>query len=173
MAELSKKAITEELTAALKQKDAVLAGTLRLLLAAVRNREIEKKGKGDDIELSREELLELVSRECKKREEAIILYEKGNRNDLAEKEKQELAILKRYLPEPASREEIESIINSVIEELKPAGLKDMGRVMSEIMKVLKYRADAGEISKLVREKLTNAENKNGMQYTGSTYAPPR
>jgi uncharacterized protein YqeY len=119
------------------------------------NKEIEKKGKGQESILSDEEVIEVLSREAKKRREASEIYSKGNRADLADKEKKELEIIMGFLPTQLSPEEIEKVILAVIEQVKPQGPKDFGRVMAEVMKELRGRAEAGVVSEIVKKKIGN------------------
>lgn len=109
---------------------------MRFLSAAIHNREIEKRTKTGQAELSGEEVLEVLAREAKKRKEAAELYEKGNRPELAKKEIAELQIIKKYLPEEMSGAEIEKAVEAAVAKLQPAGAKDLGRVMGEAMKRL-------------------------------------
>jgi uncharacterized protein YqeY len=147
--------ISNNLKEALKSGDAFKAGTLRLLISALHNKEIEKKGKGQESILSDEEVIEVLSREAKKRREASEIYSKGNRADLADKEKKELEIIMGFLPTQLSPEEIEKVILAVIEQVKPQGPKDFGRVMAEVMKELRGRAEAGVVSEIVKKKIGN------------------
>lgn len=148
-----KERINKDLIQALKDKDELKLGTLRLFSAAVHNREIEKKGRGEEIELTGDELLEILRREVKKRKESIEIYAKGHRPELAEKEGKELKILENYLPAQLDAIAVEKIVHEAIETVKPAGPKDFGKVMGEAMKKLKGVADAGLVNKLIKEKL--------------------
>ena len=103
-------------------------------------------------------MLEVLAREAKKRKEAAELYEKGNRPELAKKEIAELQIIKKYLPEEMSGAEIEKAFEAAVAKLQPAGAKDLGRVMGEAMKILKGRAEAGVVHRLVKERLEKLGN---------------
>jgi len=129
----------------------------RFLLASLHNKEIEKKGKGLESTLSDDEAIEVLSREAKKRKEAIEAYEKGNRTDLAQKETKELEIIEKYLPEQLSEEEIEKIITAAIKKTGAVTVKDFGKVMGEAMKELKGKADASLVSKIVRKRIENSD----------------
>lgn len=148
--------VSQDLIQALKEKNEVKVGTLRLFLASTHNKEIEKKGKGGELELSEEETQEILRREIKKRKEAIEIYTKGGRQDLADKESEELKVLEVYLPVQLSSEEVEKIILESIAIVKPVGAKDFGKVMGEAMKKLKGLADTGEVGKIIKEKLEKA-----------------
>jgi len=156
--------ITDNLKTAMKAGQEFEISVLRMLLSALHNKEIEKKGKGQEPILTDEEVIEVLTREAKKRREAAELYAKGNRNDLAEKETKELEIIKKYLPEELSEEEIEKIVKLAIERVvvkDPEGPRrdvgaygaSFGKVMAEAMKELKGRADASAVSEIVKRNL--------------------
>ncbi len=145
--------LTDDLKNALKTRQDFELGVLRMLSTALHNKEIEKKGKGQETNLSDEEVIEILTREAKKRKEAADLYTKGNRNDLAEKELKEFELIKKYLPEQLGAEEIEKIINSAIEKTGAKEVKDFGKVMAEAMKELKGKADASAVSEILKKKL--------------------
>lgn len=145
--------IVNDLKESLKAGRAFEAGVFRFLLSSLHNREIEKKGKGLEPTLSDEEVIEVLSREAKKRKESIEAYTKGGRNDLVKKETEELAIIKRYLPRELGEADIKKVVESVIGRTGAASAKDFGLVMKEAMKELKGRADAVIVSELVRQKL--------------------
>lgn len=146
--------INKDLKEAMRAGNEAATTTLRMLLTAIHNKEIEKRGKGLPAELSDEEILETLTKEAKKRTEAANLFLGGGREDLAAKEKSELALIQKYLPEQMSAEEIESVVNRVVEKMKPSGPKDFGRVMGEIMKELKGRADASAVSGILKKKIS-------------------
>ncbi len=146
--------ISDDLKTAMKAGQEFEVGVLRMLLSSLHNKEIEKKGKGLESALSDEEAIEVLSREAKKRKEAIEIYTKGERSDLIEKEAKELEIIKQYLPEQLSEEEIKKIVKTVIEKTGFREIKDFGRAMAEVMKELKGKADASVASEMVKNKLT-------------------
>lgn len=155
-----KEEIKSDLNKALKEGDEIKRSTLRMLLAAVLNKEKEKKYKEkleEDTELADEEIIDVISSEAKKRKESIIEYEKGERQSLAEKEKAELEILQKYLPEQLPEEEVKKLAKEIVEEVGAQDIKDMGKVMAELMPKLKGRADGGLVSKIVKELLTPKE----------------
>jgi len=128
----------------LKAKDNVGVSTLRLLKSAVQNKKIDLQK-----ELTEEEVLELVLKEIKKRKESSNIYEKAGRNDLAQKEEEEIAILQRYAPKEIPPEELEKIIKEEISQLNAKGPGDIGRVMGKVMPRIKGRADGGLVSQKV------------------------
>lgn len=140
--------LNEDLKKALKAGDGNRAGVLRFLLAQIHNREIEKKGKTGESSLGEEEVIEVLQKEVKKRKEAAELFWKGNREDLASKEEMELKIVGEYLPPPLTREEIEAVVKTVVEQ----GFGDFNSVMRESMKILKGKVDGKTLAEIIREK---------------------
>ena len=164
-----KEKLTEDSKEALKSGDSFRTGVLRMLLSALHNKEIEKKGKGREPILSDDEVVDVLSKESKKRKEAGEIYLKAGRSDLSEKEAKELEIIKRYLPEQLGEEEIEKAVKAAIEKIgakdvsarggSALGGKDFGKVMAEAMKELKGKADASSVSQTVRILLVAAGDK--------------
>lgn len=148
-----KEKILEDLKLSLKKNNEVRTGTLRLLLSAVKNKEIEKRGSGRDESLTDEEVLEIIGREIKKRKEATELYVKGNRSDLASREEAEMKELQDYLPPQLSEKEIKEIVKKIIEIVKPSSAKDFGKVMGLVSKETKMRADGSVVSAIVKDSL--------------------
>lgn len=140
--------ITQDMKEAMKARDQLKLSTLRLLVSEIKNREIDAKG-----ELKDEDILALVQKAVKQRQDSISQYEKGGRQDLAEKEKAEMEILKTYLPEELSREEILQIIDEAIAATGASSPKEMGKVMREVMPKVKGRADGKLVNELVRKRL--------------------
>lgn len=137
-----------ELREAMKARDRTRLATLRLLTAAVRNREVEL---GHD--LSDEELQAVASTEVKRRREAAEAYEQGGRPELAQQERAEQAILETYLPEQLSDEELDAIIDEAVAATGASGPDDVGRVMGQVMGKAKGRADGNEVRRRVAERL--------------------
>jgi len=142
--------IKTDLKTALKGKDETTVSTLRLLLAAIHNKEIELKKRG---KLKNEEVVAVIRQQVKQRRESIEAYQKGKRDDLVEKEKQELDILSKYLPQQISSGELEKIVGQTIEETGASGPADFGKVIGAVMGKVKGRADGSEVAKIVKEKL--------------------
>lgn len=145
--------IADDLKSAMKSGDDFQVGVLRLLLSSFRNKEIEKKSKGLEPDLSEEEIVEVLSKEAKKRREAVELYGKAEREDLASKERKELEIIQKYLPAQLSEEEIGKSVRLAIKRTGAKDIKDFGRAMAEAMKELKGRADAKTVSEIVKRNL--------------------
>lgn len=154
-----KEKIQQELTSALKEKRELEILTLRQLLAAFLNKEKEKQYKLNkegifaDFALTEEEMIEVAASEAKKRREAVEGFEKGGRQESAEKEKKELEILQKYLPEQLTDEEIRNLAKEAIEKTGAKEMKDMGKVMAELSSKTNGKADGSLVSKIVRESL--------------------
>jgi uncharacterized protein len=147
--------IPEDLKNALRNRSELELSVLRMLQAAIRNKEIELK-KGKEF-LTDEEVIEVVSGEVKRRKEAVSEYTKANRQELADKEKAEVDILMRYMPKQMEEEEIRLETRNVIDEVSALSVKDMGKVMKSIMPRLKGRAEGSLVSRIVREELEKKE----------------
>ena len=144
-----KQQIISDLTASMKAQDAPRTSTLRMVKAAVMNREIEKGGELDD-----EEMTKLLRSLVKQRRDSVEQYEKGGRQELADKEKTEIDVIEAYLPQAASREEIEAAVAAAISETGASSMKDMGKVMKAVQAALAGKnADGRTISEIVKAKL--------------------
>lgn len=147
MPELKQK-IKENIQAAMKSGDETVVSTLRMLLSSILNKEIAGK---KDKSLNDEEIVEIIFSEAKKRKESIEQFRKGQREDLAKKEEAELEILKKYLPEQMSEEEVKKIVKAGVEKVGAETIKDMGKVMAEVSPKVKGKAEGGLVSKIVKE----------------------
>ena len=143
-----KEKLLSNMKEAMKSKDSVKLGTVRGVISAVKNQEIDLKK-----ELSEEEIITIVSREVKKRKEAAVLYEKGNRPELKDKEIQEMKILQTYLPEQVSEKDLRRRIQEVIDETGAEGMKDFGKIMKTLVPEFKGKADNSLIKELANEYL--------------------
>src|SRR5919199_3607872 len=144
-----KERIVKDMTAAMKSKEAARLSTLRMVKAAVQNREIEKGG-----ELSDEELTKALQSLVKQRRDSVEQYEKAGRAELAEKERAEIAVIEEYLPQAATREEIDRAVSEAVAETGATSLKEMGAVMKAAMARLAGRnADGRTVNEVVRGKL--------------------
>ncbi len=163
----SRQSIQEDLKKSMLAKDELRTGTLRMLLAAILNKEKEKRYKVSKVEpnpteqelcvksaLSPEELQDAVSFEVKKRREAIEGFTKGGRKEQAEKEKQEMEILLPYLPAQLSEDEIRQLVKDTIAKVGAAGPKNLGKVMGALAPQTKGKADGALVSKIVKDLLT-------------------
>ena len=137
--------IQETVKQAMKSGDRVTLSTLRLLLSAVHNEEIRVRR-----ELSDEDVQKTITTLCKQRSEASDLYRKGGREDLAKKEEAEMAVLKRFLPQPLSEEEVRALIQTCIAEAGASGVQDLGKVMKLVMPKVAGRSDGKRVNELAR-----------------------
>ena len=144
-----KQQIISDLTASMKAQDAQRTSTLRMVKAAFMNREIEKGGELDDEEMSK-----LLRTLVKQRRDSVEQYEKGGRPELAAKETSEIEVIETYLPQAASREEIEAAVAAAIAETGATSMKDMGKVMKSVQAALSGKnADGRTVSEIVKAKL--------------------
>jgi uncharacterized protein YqeY len=137
--------IQEAVKSAMKSADALTLSTLRLLLSAIHNEEIRVRK-----ELTTEEIQKIIGTLCKQRGEAIELFRRGSREELAQKEEAELAILQRFLPQPLSEEEVKGLIRASITEAGATGLQDLGKVMKLVMPKVSGRSDGKRVNELAR-----------------------
>lgn len=142
--------IESDLKDAIKSKNELLSSTLRMLKSDI----MYEKTKGTE-DLTDEKIIEVLTRSAKRRREAITEYEKGGRNDLADKEKKELEIIMKYLPQQMSESEIASYIDKIIASMGTITKKDIGKVMGQVMKDLKGKADGQLVKQIVQNKLEN------------------
>jgi uncharacterized protein YqeY len=140
--------IEEELATAMRERAAERRDALRLILSSLRSAEKELQRPLHD-----EEELQVLQRERKRRVEAAEAFRAGGREEQAESEERELDVLEEFMPEPLSEEEIESIIDDAIAECGATSMRDLGRVMADVMPQVAGRADGSAVSQLVREKL--------------------
>ena len=148
---LSKQIVTD-LTAAMKAQDAARTSTLRMVKAAMMNRQIEKGAELDD-----DDMQKLLRSLVKQRRDSIEQYEKAGRQELVDKEAAEIAVIETYLPAAASREEIEHAVMAAIAETGASSMKDMGGVMKVVQAALAGKnADGRTISEVVKSKLTGS-----------------
>jgi len=143
-----KNRIQETLKEAIKRQRRAEVATLRLLLSEIKNAEIAQQKPADD-----DKVLDVVTKEVKRRRESIEAFKKGNRSDLVAQEEAELDILVSYLPRQMSREEILATVRQVIDAVGAKGSGDKGKVMSQLMPQLKGKADGKEVSEIVSELL--------------------
>ena len=137
--------IQQAANAAMKSGDRVTLSTLRLLLSALHNEEIKVRR-----ELAQDEIQRTITTLCKQRGEAIALFRQGGREELAQKEEQELLVLKRYLPRPLSEDEVAALIRASIEEAGAKGLQDLGKVMKLLMPKVSGRTDGKRVNELAK-----------------------
>ncbi len=141
--------LSEDLKTAMKAKEKIKVQTIRMVRAQLKDFQIAKRD-----ELTEEDEISVLTNAAKKRKEALELYEKSDRQDLIEQEKQELEIISAYLPAQLSKEEVAKVVLKVMEEVGASSPQDLGKVMSATMKDLKGKADGKMVQEIVREKLS-------------------
>ena len=148
--------IPEALRVALKQQDKRCISTVRLIMAALKDRDIAARGKGDTEGISDDEILQMLQTMVKQRRESIQMYEDGGRKELAEQEAKEITIIERFLPQQLDEEQINLIVEKTIHEIGADSLKDMGHIMSELRNNYAGQMDFSKASGLVKQKLSNS-----------------
>ncbi len=142
--------IQADIISALKEKNTLKLQTLRGIKGSVDLEHINSKAVIDD-----NLVIDIISRGIKTRKESILEFEKGNREDLIAKTKEEIALLQEYLPAQLTSDELENIIASVFEKVKPTSNKDMGLIMKELTSLVKGKCDMKEVSTIIKDKLSN------------------
>lgn len=145
--------LNDALKEAMRAKDQRAVSTVRLILAALKDRDIAARGRGVTDGIPDEEILQLLQTMVKQRREAIALYEQGGRQELAQQEREEIVVIEGFMPRQLSEEETRAAIAAAIEESGAAGLKDMGKVMAELRARFAGQMDFGKASGWVREAL--------------------
>ena len=140
--------ITEDMKTAMRAKDSVRLGAIRLLLAAIKQREVDER-----IELTDNDVIAVTEKMLKQRRDSIAAYESANRLDLADVEKFEVSVLQTYLPQQFSEEEIHAILEKLVTETGAAGIKDMSKVMAAMKPLVVGRADMAKISGMIKARL--------------------
>ena len=141
--------INDEMKQSMKSGDKIRLMTLRSIRSVI----IEFNKSGSDQAMTKEQEIELLQKQAKRRKDAIAMYKQGNRQDLADKEATELGIINEFLPKEMSEEEISVVVNGIIEKVGAAGMKDMGKVMGLSMKELKGKADGNIVKDIVKKHL--------------------
>lgn len=140
--------VAEDMKSAMRAKDAPRLAAIRLLLAAMKQREVDER-----IELADDQVIAVIEKMLKQRRDSISQYESAGRRDLADVEKFEVSVLQAYLPQPLSEGEIEALIVAAVSASGAAGVKDMGKVMAAVKPQMAGRADMGQVSALIKAKL--------------------
>lgn len=150
MAETLKAQIMADMKEAMRAKDKERLGTIRLLQAAIKQREVDER-----IELGDEQVLAVLDKMVKQRRDSITQYREAGREELAAREEAELAILQHYLPEALSEAELDSLIDEAIQSSGAASMKEMGKVMGQLKPKVQGRADMGEVSARIKARLSS------------------
>ena len=142
--------ILNDLKEAMKAQDKQTLAVIRMVKGAMQMEELNKKKELDD-----DEVIALIAKQIKTRKESIVEFEKGNRQDLIDATNSEIEILNKYMPEQLSSDEVNKIIDEIFAEVKPESMRDMGKIMGLANAKLKGRADMGEVSSIIKNKLNN------------------
>ncbi len=146
-------AIPEALRAALKNQNKRAVSTVRLIMAALKDRDIAARGKGNTDGIGDDEILQMLQTMVKQRRDSIELYEKGGRLDLAQQEAEEIEIIRRFMPAQMSEEEVAGAVADLVAELEASSLKDMGRTMAALRERYAGRMDFAKASAIVKKQL--------------------
>lgn len=139
---------------AMKNKDTVTMGAVRMVIAGMKEKDVDARGKGDK-EASETDLLSMMQNMIKQRRDSIKMYEDGNRPDLAEKEKNEIAVIEKFLPKQMNDAEVEKVIKEAISTTGAASMKDMGKVMAELRGKYAGQMDFGKASGTIKSLLNS------------------
>tara|TARA_B100001063_G_scaffold1016_1_gene744 strand:- start:1453 stop:1899 length:447 start_codon:yes stop_codon:yes gene_type:complete len=145
-----KEKINEDMKSAMRSKDVALLGTIRLIQAAIKQKEVDERILVDD-----NSVISIIEKMLKQRNDSIEAFKKANRNDLVDKEEFEVSVLKNYMPEQMNAEEVEKIIQEVIKKIGATSMKEMGPVMAQAKEILSGKANMAEVSKIIKAKLSS------------------
>ena len=144
-----KEKINEDMKSAMRSKDVALLGTIRLIQAAIKQKEVDERILVDD-----SSVISIIEKMLKQRNDSIEAFKKANRTDLVDKEEFEVSVLKNYMPEQMNAEEVEKIIQEVIKKIGASSMKEMGPVMAQAKEILSGKANMAEVSKIIKAKLS-------------------
>jgi uncharacterized protein YqeY len=142
-----------DLLSAMKSKDTIKVSTLRLILAAIKDRDLESRSKGTGGEVSDSVVLEILSKMVKQRLETSKVYEGAGRFELADTEKKETNVINDYMPKMLTVDELDKVIDDAIDHIKATSLRDLGKVISKIKEDYSGRCDFADVSQMIRERL--------------------
>jgi uncharacterized protein YqeY len=145
--------LNDELKVAMKSRDQLTTSTLRMILAGVKDRDIAARPKGIANGVDDAEIVDMMQKMVRQRQESIVLYKQGNRQELVDKEQTEIDIIERYLPQKMTDAEQDQAIAAVIAELGASSVKDMGKVMAALKERFAGRLDFAKVGGLVKQKL--------------------
>ncbi|MBQ9854390.1 MAG: GatB/YqeY domain-containing protein [Bacilli bacterium] len=141
--------IQKDMVSSMKEKDSFTLGVLRMVKGAVQLEAINKKK-----ELSDDEVVSVIAKQIKMRNDSIAEFEKAGRDDLVEQNKKEVVLLNKYMPAQLSDDEINNVIDEVFSIVNPSGIKDMGSIMKEISPRVKGKADMGKVNAIIKDRLS-------------------
>ena len=145
-----KEKINEDMKSAMRSKDVALLGTIRLIQAAIKQKEVDERILVDD-----SSVISIIEKMLKQRNDSIEAFKKANRTDLVDKEEFEVSVLKNYMPEQMNAEEVEKIIQEVIKKIGASSMREMGPVMAKAKEILSGKANMAEVSKIIKAKLSS------------------
>ena len=145
-----KEKINEDMKSAMRSKDVALLGTIRLIQAAIKQKEVDERILVDD-----SSIISIIEKMLKQRNDSIEAFKKANRTDLVDKEEFEVSVLKNYMPEQMNAEEVEKIIQEVIKKIGATSMKEMGPVMAQAKEILSGKTNMAEVSKIIKAKLSS------------------
>lgn len=145
-----KEKINEDMKSAMRSKDVALLGTIRLIQAAIKQKEVDERILVDD-----NSIISIIEKMLKQRNDSIEAFKKANRIDLVDKEEFEVSVLKKYMPKQLSDEEVEKIIQEVIKKIGASSMREMGPVMAKAKEILSGKANMAEVSKIIKAKLSS------------------
>jgi uncharacterized protein YqeY len=145
-----KEKINEDMKSAMRSKDVALLATIRLIQAAIKQKEVDERILVDD-----NSVISIIEKMLKQRNDSIEAFKKANRTDLVDKEEFEVSVLKNYMPEQMNAEEVEKIIQEVIKKIGASSMKEMGPVMAQAKEILSGKANMAEVSKIIKAKLSS------------------
>ena len=145
--------INEALKNAMRERDKARLSTLRLVNAALKDRDIELRGQGDDATLSEDDILVILGKMVKQRRESARAYEEGGRLEMAEKERQEIGVIEEFMPRKLSDEETRAAVQAAISATGAQSIRDMGKVMGALKGQYNGQMDFGQVGPMVRERL--------------------
>ena len=145
--------LTDDLKQATKAQDKIALATVRLILAALKDRDIAARGKGNCDGIGDDEILELLQKMVRQRRESIEAYESAGRQELADREAGEIEVIKRFLPKELDETEVQSAVDQAIEELEANSIKDMGKVIGALKQRYSGRMDFAKASQIVKQRL--------------------
>ena len=145
-----KEKINEDMKSAMRSKDVALLGAIRLIQAAIKQKEVDERILVDD-----SSVISIIEKMLKQRNDSIEAFKKANRTDLVDKEEFEVSVLKNYMHEQMNAEEVEKIIQEVIKKIGASSMKEMGPVMAQAKEILSGKANMAEVSKIIKAKLSS------------------
>lgn len=149
MTDSLKNRVTDDMKSAMRARDKQTLAAIRLILAEIKQQEVDTRS-----EVSNKQIIAILDKMCKQRRDSIAQYDKAGREDLSNIEKQELVIIRQYMPKPLTEKEIENLVQKAIQISQASSMRDMGKVMGYIKPKAQGRADIGRISGLVRKQLS-------------------